>query len=391
LGFAYILLTRGEDGSSSCTAGVLCCRIEGKIPEFGGWSEMKLLGRPVGAQCGYSTWRELSLLAAAFVLSRILYYAAGVRFDTAPLNFYFQYIDPNLLRTDLWRSLHYLEQQPPLFNFYLGAALRYFPAYATVVFHLTHLLLGLAITLGLYLLMGRMGVSRRIALVLTLIHTVSPASVLYENQLFYEYALAALMCLSALFLHRYASGGRSLDGFCFFCCLALLSGIRSIYHLAWFALLIAYTCYIPRAGVRRTIAVALLPFAFVLSFYLKNLILFHSIVAGGSAYGGVNLANMAALPLSPPELEKLAASGRISQAITHGACDLVPDLGKAADVVPPPSLTGVPLVDYCFKSSGTLNFNCRWLGEIGQLCANDARTVVRLHPQIYLRSVYQNV
>ena len=60
-------------------------------------------------------------------------------------------------------------------------------------------------------------------------------------------------------------------------------------------------------------------------------------------------------------------------------------------MVAPPSLTGVPILDYCFKSTGTLNFNCRWLGEIGKVCAKDARTVVRLHPQIYLRSVYHNV
>ena len=217
--------TRGEDGSSSRTARKLYCRIEGKIRELSGWTKMKLLRRPVGPQHGNSTGRELALLAVAFVLSRILYYAAGVRFDAAPLNFYLQYIDPNLLRTDLWRSLYYLEQQPPLFNFYLGAVLRCFPAHSIAVFQLTHLLLGLATILGLYLLMGRMGLSRRIALVLTMIYTLSPASVLYENLLFYEYALAALMCLSALFLHRYASGGHSLDGFCFFCCLALISGI----------------------------------------------------------------------------------------------------------------------------------------------------------------------
>jgi hypothetical protein len=81
--------------------------------------------RPFGA-------RNFALLTAVFAVSRVLYYWIGVRFNIETLPSYLQYIDPALLRTDLWRSLLYLEQQPPAFNLYLGVILHLFPNHAAL-------------------------------------------------------------------------------------------------------------------------------------------------------------------------------------------------------------------------------------------------------------------
>ena len=51
-----------------------------------------------------------------FVLSRLSYYSAGIDFDVRPLQFYVQFIDPELLRARLFESLFYLHTQPPGFN-----------------------------------------------------------------------------------------------------------------------------------------------------------------------------------------------------------------------------------------------------------------------------------
>jgi hypothetical protein len=176
----------------------------------------------------------LALLAGAFVASRILCFAAGVRFDAKPLDFYWQYIDPALLRNDFWRSIFYLEQQPPAFNFFLGAMLHLFPPHPRIGFQLFYLGLGLALSLSLFELMDRMGVNRGIALSIALLFALSPSTVLYENLLFYEYPLAALFSIAALFLHRFATDARVRDGVIFFACVALIAGIRSIFHLVWF-------------------------------------------------------------------------------------------------------------------------------------------------------------
>jgi hypothetical protein len=59
----------------------------------------------------------------SFGASRAAAYAAGVRFDSSPLAFCWQLVDPDLLRTRLLESLFYLHGQPPLFNLYLGVLL----------------------------------------------------------------------------------------------------------------------------------------------------------------------------------------------------------------------------------------------------------------------------
>jgi hypothetical protein len=82
---------------------------------------MSLMIRPAEIRTSGIGWLyirriRLLFLAAAFVLSRLLYNVVGILFDAEPLKFYLQYIDPHLLRTEFWRSIYYLEQQPPLFN-----------------------------------------------------------------------------------------------------------------------------------------------------------------------------------------------------------------------------------------------------------------------------------
>src|SRR5258707_6743692 len=56
----------------------------------------------------------------AFALSRVLYYWAGVRFDARPIDHFFQFLDPELLRYRLLESLLYLHIQPPGLNLAVG-------------------------------------------------------------------------------------------------------------------------------------------------------------------------------------------------------------------------------------------------------------------------------
>ncbi len=76
-----------------------------------------------------SPW-PLVAVVAVFLLSRVGYYVAGVRFDASSLPWFWQYIDPVLLKTDLGQSLWYLHSQPPAFNLFLGIVLNLFPGSA---------------------------------------------------------------------------------------------------------------------------------------------------------------------------------------------------------------------------------------------------------------------
>src|SRR5271165_3335679 len=101
----------------------------------------------------------LLLIVLSFVSSRCLYYWLGVRFDTENLDFYWQIIDPVLLRDDLWRSLFYLRAQLPGFNLYLGLMIHLFPSHLTAAFHMSYLALGLALGICLFLLLDRLRLS----------------------------------------------------------------------------------------------------------------------------------------------------------------------------------------------------------------------------------------
>ena len=50
----------------------------------------------------------IAVIVAVFAASRIAAYAAGIRLDPDPLTWYWQYIEPALLKERLLESLFYL-------------------------------------------------------------------------------------------------------------------------------------------------------------------------------------------------------------------------------------------------------------------------------------------
>jgi hypothetical protein len=322
----------------------------------------------------------------------------GVRFDAEPLGFYWQYVDPALLRLDFWRSLFYLEQQPPAFNFLLGAVLSLFPNKPEMAFYIAYLLLGLLLSLSLFALMRRMNVDVLIALLIAIVFTVSPSTALYENILFYEYPLATLFCVAALFLHRYAAAGRLPDGITFFSALAMLSGTRSVYHPAWFAATAILITWALRQSRRRTLLAATIPGIFVVAFYVKHAIVFHNFVPGGGVYAGINLAVMTVDQLSTKQIAPLIATGKISRISNIDPIELVNDFKRVAseealeELVPRPPATGIPVRDDCYKTTGYINLNCAWVADISKLYARDALVLLREYPMVYVRQMmYYNL
>lgn len=341
---------------------------------------------------------SLTILGSVYVASRFLWRAMGVRFDVEPLEFYWQYVDPALLRHDFWRSLFYLEQQPPAFNFFLGAVLRLFPNKPDTAFYIAYLLLGLLLSLSLFALMRRMNVDVGIALLIAIVFTVSPSTALYENILFYEYPLATLFCVAALFLHRYAAAGRLQDGIIFFSALAIISGTRSVYHLAWFAATVILVTWALRQKRRRTLLAAMIPGIFVVAFCIKHAIVFHNFVPGGGVYGGINLAVMTIDQLSSEQIDPLIATGKISRISNIDPFELINDFKNVAsdealeELVPRPRATGIPIRDGCYKTNGYINLNCAWLADISNLYARDALVLLREYPMVYVRQVmYYNL
>ena len=132
------------------------------------------------------------------LVSRVWAWESGVRFDASPLPWYWQYIDPSLLKSRLVQSLWYFHAQPPLYNLFLGVDLKLFGSNYGVAAHVIQVLIGVAIALSMYLLAVALGLRRWWAAAVAAVFGVSPEMILYENWLFYEYLVAALVLFVAV-------------------------------------------------------------------------------------------------------------------------------------------------------------------------------------------------
>ena len=178
-----------------------------------------------------------ALLFLVFILSRVAYYLLGVRFDARGMPTFLQFVDPELLRHHLWQSLFYLHMQPPGYNLFLGIVLKLFPLPHdyTIAFHVIHLVFGTAITCYLFYCMRNLGVGKRLALIATMLFTISPGVVLFENFLLYDYQMTFLLIVSTGFIYHYAKYQRVSSAVMFLVCQFWLVMVRSQYHVVYFA------------------------------------------------------------------------------------------------------------------------------------------------------------
>jgi hypothetical protein len=136
---------------------------------------------------------DLLIVAAIFIAVEAVYWQAGLQFDASWLDWAWQYLDPVILRRDLFRGLLYLHTQPPAFNLFLGGVLHLAGRHAPAVFRIVYAALRCALDLGLFVLMRRLEVRRFIALAATTLFAMNPATAAFGHVLFYELPVAVLV------------------------------------------------------------------------------------------------------------------------------------------------------------------------------------------------------
>jgi hypothetical protein len=318
------------------------------------------------------------------VISRVFLVRAGVRFDASSLPWYWQFIDPALLRTDFWRSVFYLHSQPPLFNAFLGLGLHVSADHTTAFFRYAYIGLGLVFHVALYALLRCCGAPRLGAAAAALLFLVSPAALLYENWLFYSYPLAVGLCVLPVLVYRYVAGLRTVDAVALFTVIAALALTRSVLHLAWcVALLAIVVAAIPQGARRRTLAAASVPLACVLALYVKNAVVFGEF--GPSSWLGMNLAKLTVdeRAIDRAEREALIRDGTLSPIAridTFSPLDRYP-------VSSPRSCCDVPVLTQTTKAANVPNFNHAAYVKISRQYLRDSIALIRARPSIYLRSV----
>jgi hypothetical protein len=319
------------------------------------------------------------VLAVFFALSRLVYRALGVRFDALPLDYFQQYPDPLLLRTDLIRTSYYFHMTPPLYNLFLGVLLKLFGAHYVTALHAVYFIGGLFLAVFMYLLMRSLGAGQIPSLLLTAIFAASPATVLYENWLYPDYLVAALLPFEAWLLGR-AVQRRSLPTLAaFFFIAGLIVLARSYYHLGWLILCAALVLLLCRSWRRAVLVTAAVPILLGVALYAKDYVVFGFF--SGTSAAGINAYTLTTLQLTDSEREQLHAEGKIS------VLGIDPNAWMAEHPQVLIRQTGVPTLDEQTKSTGSPNWGNAGYIEVWNQYSKDAAATVRAKPTVLLSAM----
>lgn len=328
--------------------------------------------------------KEILGLAAVFALSRVLLICLGVRFDTSPLQWFYQYIDPLLLKENLWQSLLYLHSQPPVYNLYLGIVLRYGGLYAPLLFRMSYLVIGLFSIAVLYTFMRLIHIHHAVAFFCTAFFTVSPPVLFYENWLFYTYPLTFVLCLSSLLLLVSLNTRSRTYLFLFFTAISCLVLTRTLFHTVWFVAVLCWVLLYQHKHMKRIIMSALIPLVIIFSVHAKNFLLFGQ--TSLTSWFGMNLIKMTST-IPQNLLHQEIDGGRVS-----GIARLMPfQAPETYQQYVHDSMTGIPVLDNKYKSTGAVNFNYIGYRKISEQYQTAASHLIKRYPQFYGQSVIKAV
>lgn len=323
----------------------------------------------------------LLLLAGIFLLVHLLYWMAGIAFDVSTLDWYWQFIDTELLKTRLLESLFYLHSQPPLYNLFLGLVLKAGGEVYPTLFLCLHLLMGFALYLALFHLLRLFTLSRALSLTLATLFLIQPAFVLYEMMLFYTLPQTLALTLAAVCLIRFWRGADLLTPTGLFLCLLALGGTWGAYHLACFLLVTASLVYLNRTRWRAILIGSALPLILLTAIYLKNYLLFGRFTA--STWLGMNVWYLSAKNLSEETIAKMIQEGKVSE------------LSRIGPFAPlssyPPSwretagFEGIPILREERRSNGNPSFHHLAYTGISDQFLRDTIAMTRAYPASYLK------
>ncbi len=299
--------------------------------------------------------RALVWLTVGFAVSRVIYFAAGIRFDMSALSgpgAFWQFLSTPLLKHHLLQSIWYLHSQPPLFNLGTGLLLKLPGGLQQPVAVVSFLLFGLVLVLATFLTLVELAVPRWTALVVAGLVMVDPATVLYENWYFYAYPTAAILTVAALCCVKYLRTERTGWGLGFFSALAVVVLLNSSFQIEWLVVLVVGLLVVERHRWRAVVVTAAVPVLLVAGWYAKDAIQFGTFTT--SSWIGMNVAPSTTLAAPPSLIHKLIADGTLTPLAA------VPPFSPVSSYDPrfvKTGHTGVAALDQRWSSHGSANFN----------------------------------
>jgi len=332
-------------------------------------------------------------VAAAFVLSRWAYYRAGVRFNSDPVYYFTQLLDPELLSHRLLESLLYLHAQPPLYNLLTGLALKLGGDDVGLVLWAFYLCVSFTILVLFIRTLTRLAVPTWMAMAVSLVFCCTPQFVLYEN--WYFYPLLELLSLQVAAYALLRSEGRPGRWMAMaLWTLAALVWLRSLYHPVYFLFAVAAVAGLAARGQRRAVLLnAIGPSVAVLLLVLKNAALFG--LWGTSSWGPNSLHKVMEPFVGKPTIEAMIQDGEltpISAVWEFSPGDVYMDLLRLPD-----ERHGIPALDEVRKGDShpkirrnSVNYNHWSYLHAAKAYQHDTRVLLRRFPEAYLEAIQWN-
>ena len=234
--------------------------------------------------------RQVMIIIALFILSRTLALFAGLHLNPWPLYAYWQYLDVDTLKNHLLNGLWYDHAQPPAFNLLLGFILKIGGDHSTLLFAVLLKGISLVNTLLIFSILRKIIVAPYIPLIISVIYLLSPATLVFECEIFYTTTVSFLLLVTVYFLIKFTTSGKTWHAFMIFFSLTLLCLTRSIYHIIWLFVISAFILFYFRKSPfsRKLLPPSLLAIILVGTWYIKNQIIFGKFTA--STWVGMNMA-----------------------------------------------------------------------------------------------------
>ncbi len=241
---------------------------------------------------GNSNRKDALILVALFITTRLLIQLRGVHFGFDALYDYWQYLDVQSLRHHLLRGLWYQHSQPPVFNLFLGTVLKISGSAAPLVLQVIFLMMSFVNAWLLLLIVKLVTSSRSLALAFSLGYLVSPATMLFENELFYTSFLSLWLLVAVYAVVLFERRKRNIYLVIFYAALCLLCLTRSMYHITWLAgLSLFLTWYYRKTPFFKPVFIsALVSLCLVSGWYAKNAVIFGKFAA--SSWMGINFSRI---------------------------------------------------------------------------------------------------